>query len=165
MIWPPKKFIQKVELHLFAFNFKKFPYMYLPVSFAKFLRTPFFIEHLSCLLLEMISSRQYISKISLFSKFLWIRTFWKFLGFIEHKMSLLGILSVSYFSIFGLNKETYRVNLRIHFECGKIRTWKLPNMDTFYAVFCFDTLPLSWFIKIWRVWKLQQRTNANSLNH
>ena len=29
--------------------------------------------------------------------------------------------------------ETYSVSLRIHSECGKIRTRKTPNTDTFYA--------------------------------
>ena len=32
-----------------------------------------------------------------------------------------------YFSAFGLNTERYGVSLRIHSECGKIRTRKTPN--------------------------------------
>ena len=39
-----------------------------------------------------------------------------------------------YFPAFGLNTEIYSVSLRIQFECGKIRTRKTPNTDTFYAV-------------------------------
>ena len=43
-------------------------------------------------------------------------------------------LSDPYFPAFGLNMERYSVSLRIQFECGKIRTRKTPNMDTFHAV-------------------------------
>ena len=39
-----------------------------------------------------------------------------------------------YFPAFGLNTEIYRVNLYIQSECGKIRTRKTPNIDTFYEV-------------------------------
>ena len=39
-----------------------------------------------------------------------------------------------YFPTFGLNKERHRVPLRVQNECGKIRTRKTPNMDTFHAV-------------------------------
>ena len=39
-----------------------------------------------------------------------------------------------YLPTFGLNTERYRVSLRIQSECGKIRTRKTPNTDTFYAV-------------------------------
>ena len=39
-----------------------------------------------------------------------------------------------YFPAFGLNTERYGVSLRIQFECGKIRTRKTPNTDTFIAV-------------------------------
>ena len=42
--------------------------------------------------------------------------------------------SAPYFPTFGLNLEIYRVNLRIQFECGKIRIRKTPNTDTFYAM-------------------------------
>ena len=38
-----------------------------------------------------------------------------------------------YFPAFGLNTEGYRVSLRIQSECGKIRSRKTPNTDTFYA--------------------------------
>ena len=30
--------------------------------------------------------------------------------------------------------EILRISLRIQSKCGKIRTWKTPNTDTFYAV-------------------------------
>ena len=39
-----------------------------------------------------------------------------------------------HFPEFGLNTEVYFVNLRIQSECGKIRTIKTLNMDTFHAV-------------------------------
>ena len=39
-----------------------------------------------------------------------------------------------YFPAFGLNTERYSVSLRIQSECGKIRTRKFPNTDTFHAV-------------------------------
>ena len=38
-----------------------------------------------------------------------------------------------YFPAFGLNMERYWVSLRIQSECGKIRTKKTPNTDTFTA--------------------------------
>ena len=38
------------------------------------------------------------------------------------------------FPVFGLNREIYSVNIRIQSGCGKIRTRKTPNMDTFYRV-------------------------------
>ena len=42
-----------------------------------------------------------------------------------------------YFPAFGLNTERYSVSLRIQSECGKIRTKKTPNTDTFNAMkFC-----------------------------
>ena len=38
---------------------------------------------------------------------------------------------------FGLNTEIYRVIVRIQSECGKIRTRKTPNTDTFLrSVYC-----------------------------
>ena len=43
------------------------------------------------------------------------------------------------FSGFRLNREVYSVNLHINSECGKIRTRKTPNTDTFYAVKSFIT--------------------------
>ena len=39
-------------------------------------------------------------------------------------MSKYGVFSGPYFSVFGLNTETYRVNLRIKSEYRKIRTRK-----------------------------------------
>ena len=44
-----------------------------------------------------------------------------------------------YFPAFGLNTERYSVFLRLQSECGKIRTRKTPNTDTFYAVFTIET--------------------------
>ena len=39
-----------------------------------------------------------------------------------------------YFPAFGLKTEIYELNLHIQSKCGKIRTRKTPNTDTFYAV-------------------------------
>ena len=38
------------------------------------------------------------------------------------------------FPVFGLNTERYSVSLHIQSECGKIRTRKTPNTETFHAV-------------------------------
>ena len=43
--------------------------------------------------------------------------------------------SGSYFPAFGLNTERCGVSPLIQSECGKIRTRKTPNTDTFHAVF------------------------------
>ena len=48
--------------------------------------------------------------------------------------------SSPYFPAFGLNTDRYGVSLRIQSECGKIRTRKTLNTDTFHAVL-FRTLP------------------------
>ena len=40
----------------------------------------------------------------------------------------------SHFSAFGLNTERDGLSLCIQSECGKMRTRKTPNTDTFYAV-------------------------------
>ena len=54
-----------------------------------------------------------------------------------------------YFPAFGLNTEIYRVNLPIKSECGKIRTKKTLNTDTFYTVcldnICFLSTPMTYF--------------------
>ena len=39
-----------------------------------------------------------------------------------------------YFPAFGLTMEIYKVNIGIQSKCGKIRTTKTPNTDTFRAV-------------------------------
>ena len=39
-----------------------------------------------------------------------------------------------YFTAFGMNTEINRVKLRIQYECGKIRTRKSPNTDSFNIV-------------------------------
>ena len=38
------------------------------------------------------------------------------------------------FPTFELNTEKYSLSFRIESKCGKIRTRKTPNTDTFYAV-------------------------------
>ena len=50
-------------------------------------------------------------------------------------MKSIGIWSYSglHCPAFWLNIERYSVSLGIQFECGKMRTRIIPNMDTFYA--------------------------------
>ena len=43
-------------------------------------------------------------------------------------------LSGPYFRAFGLNAETYRVNLRIQPKCGKIKTRKTSALETFHVL-------------------------------
>ena len=59
----------------------------------------------------------------------------------KHCMKRVRIRSFSgpYFLAFGLNPDRYTshlssVSLRIQSKCGKIRTGKTPNMDTFHRV-------------------------------
>ena len=47
-----------------------------------------------------------------------------------------------YFPAFWLNTEWYGVSLRIQSKCGEIRARKIPNTDTFHAVFCWKTYML-----------------------
>ena len=54
-----------------------------------------------------------------------------------------------HFPAFGLNSERYRVSLHIQSECGKMRTRRTPNTDTFHAVsisrfkYTMEQVPLS----------------------
>ena len=59
--------------------------------------------------------------------------FWKGLWYY---MRMVRIRSFSglYFLAFKLNTEIYLANLRIQSECGKIRSRKTPNKNTFYVV-------------------------------
>ena len=50
------------------------------------------------------------------------------------KSVLIQSFSSLYLTAFGLNADIYIVNLRIQSKCGKIRTRKTPNTDTFHAV-------------------------------
>ena len=54
----------------------------------------------------------------------------------RHCVESLRIKSYSgpYFPAYEINTERYGVSLRIQSECGKIRTRKTPNTDTFNAV-------------------------------
>ena len=52
-----------------------------------------------------------------------------------HEKSPYPEFSVPHLLAFGLHTEVYRVNLHIDSECGKIRTRKIPNMNTFNADF------------------------------
>ena len=55
---------------------------------------------------------------------------------LPHTVRSVRIRSFSgpYFPSFGLT-ERYEVSLRIQFECGKIRTRKISETDTFHAVY------------------------------
>ena len=44
------------------------------------------------------------------------------------------------FPSFGLKTERYEVSLLIQAKCGKIRTKKTPNTDTFNTVFIFQLI-------------------------
>ena len=46
-----------------------------------------------------------------------------------------------HFPAFGLNTERYKVSLRIHSKCGKMRTKRTPNTYTFHAVLISEKLP------------------------
>ena len=52
------------------------------------------------------------------------------------------------FPAFGLSREIYSTNLCIQSRCGKIRTRKNMNTDTFYAVFIFYYSPISNCLKM-----------------
>ena len=54
----------------------------------------------------------------------------------SHCMKSVRIRNFSgpYFPAFGLNTDRYGISFRIQSECGKIRTRKTPNTDTFHAV-------------------------------
>ena len=49
--------------------------------------------------------------------------------------SAFEVFFTTYSPAFGLNTERCSASLRIQSECGKIRTRKTPNTDTFHAVF------------------------------
>ena len=53
--------------------------------------------------------------------------------------SLIRGFSSPYLPALGLNTEKYFVSLRTQSKCGKIRTRKTPNTDTFYTVKVLNT--------------------------
>ena len=57
--------------------------------------------------------------------------------------SLFGVFMAPYFAVFGLNTQRYGVSLPIQSQCGKIRTRKTPNTDTFQAVLRWHGKPLA----------------------
>ena len=66
-------------------------------------------------------------------KALWLQ------AFLQSRISELECVCIwsfsdPYFPAFELSTETYGVSHCIQSECRKIRTWKTPNMDSFYAV-------------------------------
>ena len=56
-----------------------------------------------------------------------------FIAYHSAKSVCIRNCSGPYFPAFGLNREIYGVNLRIHSKCGKIRIRNTPNADTFLA--------------------------------
>ena len=58
------------------------------------------------------------------------------------KSVLIRSFSGPYFHTFGLYTERHSVSLRIQPECGKIRTKKTPNTDTFHTVLCVKTIEM-----------------------
>ena len=73
---------------------------------------------------------------------------WMFVTYQYVKSVFIWSFSGPYFPAFGLNVERYFVSLRIQTECGKIRTRKTPNTDTFHSVY-----PIA---KTWRTWSFLQ---------
>ena len=51
----------------------------------------------------------------------------------------------SYFPAFGLNTERYSVFVYIQSLCAKIRTKKIPNTDTFHAVYLIRLITSNFF--------------------
>ena len=80
-----------------------------------------------------------------------------FLQQLQHSMKSIRMRNFSgpYFPAFGENTEIYSVNLRIHSECGAIRTRKTPNTDTFHAMqFCMSHIVFGsshpyYYVGIW----------------
>ena len=56
----------------------------------------------------------------------------------SHTASKLFVFSVPYIPIFGLNTKRHGVSLCIQSKCGKLRTRKTPNTDTFKEVLSFE---------------------------
>ena len=65
-----------------------------------------------------------------------------FILFIVHCVESVRIQSFSgpHFPAFGLSTKIYGVNLLIQSECGKLRTRKTLNTDTFYTVISFTAV-------------------------
>ena len=72
----------------------------------------------------------------------------------------IGSFSAPYFPPFGRN-----VSLLVHSECGKIRTRKTPNTDTFHAVISwtvFAHISHLWILNIFAIWNLFKVNNGNN---
>ena len=76
---------------------------------------------LSVISTSFLSIRAVGYNMTMFLQFGW-STF--MVSFPVWKVSKYGVFSGPYFPTFGLNTESYRVSLRIHSECRKIRTRK-----------------------------------------
>ena len=63
-----------------------------------------------------------------------------YLLFTVWKVSVFRVFLVRIFPAFGLSKKIYGVNLLIQSECGKLRTRKTLNTDTFYTVISFTAV-------------------------
>ena len=72
-----------------------------------------------------------------------LRLFWTPITIYCVKSVYIRSFSGLYFPVFGLNTEIYGENFRIQSECGKIRTRKTPNGDTFHAVISLNKKPPS----------------------
>ena len=66
----------------------------------------------------------------------------------SHRVKRVHIQSFSgpYFPAFRLNTYIYKVNLRIQSECGKMRTRKAQNTDTFHVVSFFQKALVVWIV-------------------
>ena len=63
-------------------------------------------------------------------------------------VSIYGVFSGPYFSTFGLNAERYFVPLRIHSECGKIRTRKNSVFGHISRCECISKIKVKEFVFI-----------------
>ena len=86
-----------------------------------------------------------------------------FLDFERHcvKSVLIRSFLGRYFPAFGPNTERYSVSLFIWFGCGKMRTRKTPNTDTFHAVRFRDI-----FRTLWNIYgeAILQKKNTYTIN-
>ena len=89
------------------------------------------ISHLALVFLFLILSRQMLAGLEL------LHIYKDLVSFTFHCVKSVSIRTFCglYFPAFRLTTKIYSSNLCIQSRCGKIRTRKTKNMDTFYAVF------------------------------
>ena len=80
--------------------------------------------------------------LSRLQKFIFLKGYHPLISVRPHSVKSVCIRSFSgpHFPAFRLNTKRYSASLRIQSECGKIRTRKTPNMDTFHATSFLNTV-------------------------